>query len=78
MRDVDRLQQATADGATRLFSVTTVVTVVAASPAGLERLWKDVTGALDRRALPWRPLVWREAEGFAQTTLGGRRRSGSR
>jgi hypothetical protein len=71
VRDVDRVQQALSEGATRLLAVTVVVTCEGPSEAACESVWRQVTGKLQARLLHWRPLDDRHALAFRQQTPGG-------
>ena len=71
VRDVDRVQQALADGATRLLAVTVVVTCEGPSREACDAVWRQVTGRLNARLLHWRPLDDRHALAFRQQTPGG-------
>jgi hypothetical protein len=73
VRDVDRVQQALADGATRLLAVCVVVTCEGPSPEACDAVWRQVTGGLNARLLHWRPLDDRHALAFQQQTPGGAR-----
>jgi hypothetical protein len=71
VRDVDRVQQALSDGATRLLAVTVVVTCEGPSREACDAVWRQVTGRLSARLLHWRPLDDRHALAFRQQTPGG-------
>jgi conjugal transfer ATP-binding protein TraC len=73
VRDVDRVQQALADAATRLLAVCVVVTCEGPSQDACDAVWRQVTGRLNARLLHWRPLDDRHALAFQQQTPGGAR-----
>lgn len=73
LKDVERVQQALSENATRLLDVSVVVTCSAPTREGLDATWMQVTGALTARMLHWRPLDDRHALGFRMQTAGHKR-----
>jgi hypothetical protein len=73
-RDIDRVQQEMADGVSRLFAVSVLVTCEADTEVELETIWRALVGRLDRQLLAYRPVHLRHSLAFAQQTLGGARR----
>lgn len=70
LADVERVQQALSENATRLLAVSVVVTCSAPTQDGLDATWQQVTNALTARMLHWRPLDDRHALGFRMQTAG--------